>query len=70
MLEAVGVLELNFRFLILQPIIGYGHFSCRISKFKQVAGRVHHNVQCCIIGLIVGIALYHFVTVIYVFIDV
>ncbi|KAG2058765.1 hypothetical protein BDR06DRAFT_980181 [Suillus hirtellus] len=34
----------------------YFHFSNRISKLKQVMGRVHHDIQCYIIGLIAGAA--------------
>ncbi|KAG2055947.1 hypothetical protein BDR06DRAFT_858599, partial [Suillus hirtellus] len=69
-LVAVGVLELDFRFSILQPITGYRHFSCGISKLKQVTGRVHRDVQRYIIGLIAGTAPRHFVTAIRALMDV
>ncbi|OJA17505.1 hypothetical protein AZE42_11884 [Rhizopogon vesiculosus] len=51
-LQVVGVQEFDFRISILQPITGYRHFSGGISKLKQVTGRVHHNVQHYIVGLI------------------
>ncbi|KAG2739472.1 hypothetical protein P692DRAFT_20697899, partial [Suillus brevipes Sb2] len=69
-LVAVGALELDFRFSILQPITGYRHFSCGISKLKQVTGRVHHDVQRYIIGLIAGTAPRRFVTAIRALMDV
>ncbi|KAG2739313.1 hypothetical protein P692DRAFT_20881930 [Suillus brevipes Sb2] len=69
-LVAVGALELDFRFSILQPITGYRHFSCGISKHKQVTGRVHRDVQRYIIGLIAGTAPHRFVTAIRALMDV
>ncbi|KAG2103464.1 uncharacterized protein F5147DRAFT_580548 [Suillus discolor] len=69
-LVAVGALELDFRFSILQPITGYRHFSCGISKLKQVTGRVHRDVQRYIIGLIAGTAPRRFVTAICALMDV
>ncbi|KAG2127312.1 uncharacterized protein EDB93DRAFT_1257065 [Suillus bovinus] len=69
-LVAVGALELDFRFSILQPITGYRHFSCGILKLKQVTARVHCDVQCYIIGLIAGTAPRHFVTAICALMDV
>jgi hypothetical protein len=69
-LVAVGALELDFRFSILQPITGYRHFSCGISKLKQVTGRVHRDVQRYIIGLIAGTAPRRFVTAIRALMDV
>ncbi|KIK33927.1 hypothetical protein CY34DRAFT_26962 [Suillus luteus UH-Slu-Lm8-n1] len=68
-LVAVGVLELDFRFSILQTITGYCHFSCGISKLKQVTGRVHRDVQHYIVGLIAGTAPRHFVTTIHALMD-
>ncbi|KAG1821858.1 uncharacterized protein BJ212DRAFT_1445288 [Suillus subaureus] len=51
-LVVLGVVEFDFQMSILQPITGYHHFSNRISKLKQVMGRVHHDIQHYIIGLI------------------
>ncbi|KAG2106894.1 hypothetical protein BD769DRAFT_1675747 [Suillus cothurnatus] len=69
-LVAVEALELDFRFLILQPITGYRHFSCGISKLKQVTGRVHRDVQHYIVGLIAGTAPRRFVIAICALMDV
>ncbi|KAG1801793.1 hypothetical protein EV424DRAFT_1545364 [Suillus variegatus] len=51
-LVVLGAVEFDFWFLILQPVTGYRHFTNGISKLKQVTGRVHHNIQCYIIGVI------------------
>ncbi|KAG1900849.1 uncharacterized protein F5891DRAFT_1188342 [Suillus fuscotomentosus] len=69
-LAAIGALELNFRFSILQPITGYRHFPGGISNLKQVTGRVHHDVQCYIVGLIAGAAPHRFVIAIHALMDV
>ncbi|KAG1817644.1 uncharacterized protein BJ212DRAFT_1446643 [Suillus subaureus] len=44
-LAVLGVPEFDFQFSILQPITGYHHFPNRISKLKQVTGRVHCDIQ-------------------------
>ncbi|KAG1839245.1 hypothetical protein F4604DRAFT_1599723, partial [Suillus subluteus] len=69
-LAAIGALELDFRFSILQPVIGYRHFSGGISTLKQVTGRVHHDVQHYIVGLIAGAAPCCFVITICALMDV
>ncbi|KAG2338456.1 hypothetical protein BDR05DRAFT_893431 [Suillus weaverae] len=69
-LEVVGTQELDFRFSILQPITGYRHFAGGISKLKQVTGRVHHDLQHYIVGLISGVAPCRFVIAIHALMDV
>jgi hypothetical protein len=69
-LAAIGALELDFRFSILQPISGYRHFSSGVSKLKQVTGRVHRDVQRYIVGLIAGAAPRRFVIAIRALMDV
>ena len=60
-LNVIGESELNFRFSVLQPTSGFCHFKTGISKLKQVTGRVHHDVQCYIVGIITGAAPPQFV---------
>ncbi|KAG1810405.1 uncharacterized protein HD556DRAFT_1428452 [Suillus plorans] len=40
----------------IAPVTGYHHYSGIIMKLKQVTGRVHRDLQCYIVGLIVGAA--------------
>jgi hypothetical protein len=63
------VSELDFQFLVMQPISGFHHFKEGISKLKQVTGRVHHNVQHYNVGIIAGTALSEFVATIRVLMD-
>ncbi|KAG1897929.1 uncharacterized protein F5891DRAFT_1191240 [Suillus fuscotomentosus] len=69
-LTIVGTSELDFRFLILQPITGYCHFTGGISRLKQVTGRGHHDIQHYIVGLISGAALCHFIIAVCALMDV
>ncbi|KAG2032849.1 hypothetical protein BDR03DRAFT_1014891 [Suillus americanus] len=69
-LAVLGVLEFDFRVSILQPITGYCHFPNGVSKLKQVMGRVHHDIQRYIIGLIAGAAPHQFVITILALMDV
>ncbi|KAG1808474.1 hypothetical protein EV424DRAFT_1574242 [Suillus variegatus] len=48
---AVGDVELDFRFSVLQPITGFCHFHEGISKLKQVTGRAQRDIQRSIIAL-------------------
>ena len=48
----VGSAEIDFRFSLLQPCVGFRHFKAGISSLKQVTGRDHRNVQHYIIPLI------------------
>ena len=53
-LNALGPVELDFRFSILPPHVGYRQFKEGISKLKQVTGRDHRNIQRYLIGAIAG----------------
>jgi hypothetical protein len=48
---AVGDVELDFRFSVLQPITGFRHFHGGISKLKQVTGRAQRDIQRSIIAV-------------------
>ncbi|KAG1812778.1 uncharacterized protein BJ212DRAFT_1276051 [Suillus subaureus] len=48
---AVGDIELDFRFSVLQPITGFRHFHGGISKLKQVTGHAQHDIQRSIIAV-------------------
>jgi hypothetical protein len=49
---AVGDVEINFRFSVLQPRSGYRYFRQGISKLKQVTGREHRDCQRYIVSII------------------
>ena len=51
-IRAVGAEELDFRFSLLQPCVGFRHFKAGISSLKQVTGQDHRNVQRYIIPII------------------
>ena len=51
-IHAVGKGEIDFRFSLLQPCVGFRHFKLGISSLKQVTGRDHRNVQRYIIPII------------------
>jgi hypothetical protein len=53
-IHAVGSEEIDLRFSLLQPCVGYRHFKAGISSMKQVTGRDHRNVQRYIIPVIAG----------------
>lgn len=52
--EVVTPVEIDFRFSVLQPAVGYRGFDDGISKLKQVTGRDHRSVQRYIVGIIAG----------------
>jgi len=54
-IHCAGASEVDFRFSVLQTIVGYRAFTEGISKLKQVTGRDHHAVQRYIIGVIAGL---------------
>jgi len=54
-IHAVGASELDFRFSVLQPVVGLWHFKGGISKLKQVTSRVHQDIQRFIIGVIADV---------------
>lgn len=51
---AVGAMEINFRFSVIQPRAGYRHFHEGISKLKQVTGREHRDCQRYMVAIIAG----------------
>ena len=51
-IRGVGSTEIDLRFSLLQPCIGFRHFKASISSLKQVTGRDHRNVQWYIISII------------------
>jgi len=53
-ITVMGAAELDFRFSLIQTLIGYRSFSEGILKLKQVTGRDHHAVQHYIIATVAG----------------
>ena len=53
-IQAVGAAKIDFQFSVLQPCIGFCHFTEGISGLKQVTGCKHCDVQCYIVGVIAG----------------
>ena len=53
-IQAVGAAKINFWFSVLQPCIGFHHFTEGISGLKQVTGHKHCDVQCYIVGVVAG----------------
>jgi hypothetical protein len=51
-IRAVGNEEIDFRFSLLQPCVGFRYFNAGISSLKQVTGRDHRNVQRYIVPII------------------
>ena len=51
-IRAVGSEEIDLRFSLLQPCVGFRHFKAGISSLKQVTGRDHRNVQRYMIPII------------------
>ena len=68
-IEVVSPLEMDFRFSLLQPTVGYRGFEDGISKLKQVTGRDHHSIQRYIIGIIAGAVPRQFLVAIRALID-
>ena len=65
----VTALEIDFRFSLLQPVIGYRGFEDGISNLKQVTGRDHHSIQRYIIGVIAGAVPRQFLIAIHVLVE-
>jgi Plavaka transposase len=55
-IRMLGEAEIDFRFSILQPHIGFRHFAGGVSRLKQVTGREHRNIQRYIVAVIAGAA--------------
>ena len=51
-IRAIGSEEIDLRFSLLQPCVGFRHFKAGISSLKQVTGRDHRDVQRYIIPII------------------
>ena len=51
-IRAVGNQEIDLRFSLLQPCVGFRHFKAGISSLKQVTGRDHRDVQHYIVPII------------------
>ena len=60
-IHAVGDTEIDLRFALLQPSVGFRHFKAGISSLKQVTGRDHRNVQRYIVPIIAGAVSKEFV---------
>ncbi|KAF8436373.1 hypothetical protein L210DRAFT_3316321, partial [Boletus edulis BED1] len=52
--NALGSQELDFRYSVLQPIVGLHHFKDGITTLKQVTGRAKRDVQRYIVPVIAG----------------
>ncbi|KAF8449442.1 hypothetical protein L210DRAFT_3641032 [Boletus edulis BED1] len=52
--NALGSQELDFRYSVLQPIVGLCHFKDSITTLKQVTGRAKCDVQRYIVPVIAG----------------
>ena len=68
-IQVLGGEEIDFRFSVLHPHVGYRHFKEGISKLKQVTGREHRDVQRYIVGAIAGAAPKEFVVAIRALLD-
>ncbi|KAF7971172.1 hypothetical protein HWV62_21918 [Athelia sp. TMB] len=51
-IRAVGPSEIDFRFSILPPRVGFRQFKEGIAKLKQVTGREHRDVERYMVGII------------------
>ncbi|KAI5987639.1 hypothetical protein EDD15DRAFT_2371999 [Pisolithus albus] len=61
---ATGAAEFDYRFSLLQTLVGYRAFEDGVSKLKQVTGRDHRAVQRYIVGVIAGSVPRRFLTAI------
>ncbi|KIJ10751.1 hypothetical protein PAXINDRAFT_85581, partial [Paxillus involutus ATCC 200175] len=55
-INLLGEAELDFRFLLLQPLTGYHWFSDGVTLLRSPSGRDHRNIQQYIIGIVAGAA--------------
>lgn len=53
-IEVARPAEIDFRFSLLQPMVGHRGFEDGISNLKQVTGRDHRAIQRYIIGIVSG----------------
>lgn len=68
-INALGAAKIDFRFSVLQPILGLHHFKEGISLLKQVMGHTHRDVQHFIVGVITGSAMRDVVIAIHALMD-
>ncbi|KAI6001476.1 hypothetical protein EDD15DRAFT_2478596 [Pisolithus albus] len=61
---ATGAAEFDYRFSLLQTLVGYCTFEDGVSKLKQVTGHDHRAVQRYIVGVIAGSVPRRFLTTI------
>jgi hypothetical protein len=62
--RALGAEEIDFRFSVLQPHVGFRHFKDGVSALKQVTGRDQRNLMRYIVPIIAQAAPSAFVTAI------
>ena len=68
-IHAVGAAEVDFRFSIIQTLVGHRAFDEGLSKLKQVTGRDHRAVQRYIIGVVAGAAPRKFIIAVHALLD-
>ncbi|KAI5982220.1 hypothetical protein EDD15DRAFT_2391380 [Pisolithus albus] len=66
---ATRAAEFDYRFSLLQTLVGYRAFEDGVSKLKQVTGCDHRAVQHYIVGIIAGSVPRHFLTAIHSLMD-
>ncbi|KAG6373014.1 hypothetical protein JVT61DRAFT_7067 [Boletus reticuloceps] len=52
--QALGACELDFRFSVLPPTVGLGHFNQGVTQLKQITGRVQRDAQRYIVVVLSG----------------
>jgi hypothetical protein len=55
-INVLGDEQINFRFMVLQPRVGWRHFSEGIAGIKQATGREHRDIQRYLVSVIAGAA--------------
>ena len=55
-IDVLGAAEIDFRFSVLQPVMGFHHFREGILSLRQVTGQMHQDIQHTIIAVIAGSA--------------
>jgi len=68
-IAVTGAAELDFRFSLIQTLVGYRAFNEGISKLKQVTGCDHCEIQRYIIGAVAGSVLCKFLMAIRALLD-
>ena len=65
----VGEDEIDYRFNLLQTLVGYRSFADGISKLKQVTGRDHRSIQQYILCTVAGAAPPRFLAAVHALLD-